>query len=32
MYLFFKKIEIHQKMIMLWTYENKVHFKPFKSP
>ncbi len=26
-----KKIEIHQKMIMMWTYENKTHFKPFKS-
>jgi len=27
-----KKIEIHQKMNMIWTFENKVHFKTFKSP
>jgi len=26
------KIEIHSKMIMIWTYENMAHFKPFKSP
>ncbi len=26
-----KKIEIHPKMIMVWTYENIVHFRPFKS-
>jgi hypothetical protein len=26
------KIEIHPKMIMTWTYENMVHFRPFKSP
>ncbi len=26
------KIEIHTKMIMIWTYENMAHFKPFKSP
>jgi hypothetical protein len=26
------KIEIHPKMIMIWTYENMAHFKPFKSP
>jgi hypothetical protein len=26
------KIEIHPKMIMIWTYENMVHFRPFKSP
>jgi hypothetical protein len=26
------KIEIHPKMIMIWTYENIVHFKSFKSP
>ncbi len=25
------KIKIHQKMIMIWTYENMAHFKPFKS-
>ncbi len=25
------KIEIHQKMIMMQTYENMAHFKPFKS-
>ncbi len=25
-------IEIHQKMSMIWTYENMTHFKPFKSP
>jgi hypothetical protein len=25
------KIEIHQKRIMIWTYENMVHFRPFKS-
>jgi len=24
------KIEIHPKMIMIWTYENIVHFKPSK--
>jgi len=27
----FKKIEIHPKMIMIWTYENIAHFKPSKS-
>jgi hypothetical protein len=26
------KIQIHPKMIMIWTYENMVHFRPFKSP
>jgi hypothetical protein len=26
------KIEIHPKMIMIWTYENMAHFRPFKSP
>ncbi len=26
------KIQIHKKMIMIWTYENMVHFRPFKSP
>jgi hypothetical protein len=26
------KIEIHPKMIIIWTYENMVDFKPFKSP
>ncbi len=25
------KIEIHPKMIMIWTYENMAHFKPFIS-
>ncbi len=25
------KIEIHPKMIMIWTYENMAHFKPFKN-
>ncbi len=25
------KIEIHLKMIMIWTYENMVHLRPFKS-
>jgi hypothetical protein len=25
------KIEIHFKMIMIWTYENMVHFKLVKS-
>jgi hypothetical protein len=25
------KIEIHPKMIMIRTYENMAHFKPFKS-
>ncbi len=25
------KIEIHPKMIMIWTYENMANFKPFKS-
>jgi hypothetical protein len=24
------KIEIHPKMIMIWTYENMAHFKPSK--
>jgi len=24
------KIEIHKKMIMIWTYENMAHFRPFK--
>jgi len=32
MYMFIKKIEIDPKMIMIWTYENMAHFKPFKSP
>ncbi len=27
-----KKIEIHPKMIMIWTYKNMVCFRPFKSP
>jgi hypothetical protein len=26
------KIEIHPKMIMIWTYENMAHFRPLKSP
>jgi hypothetical protein len=26
------KLEIHQKMIMIWTYENMAHFKPLKNP
>jgi hypothetical protein len=26
------KIEIHPKMVMIWTYENMAHFRPFKSP
>jgi len=26
------KIEIHPKMIMIWTYEHVVHFRPFKNP
>ncbi len=26
------KIKIDPKMIMIWTYENMVHFRPFKSP
>jgi hypothetical protein len=26
------KIEIHQKMIMTWIYENMAHFRSFKSP
>jgi len=26
------KIEIDTKMIMIWTYENMVHFRPFKNP
>ncbi len=26
------KIEMHPKMIMISTYENMVHFKPFKIP
>ncbi len=25
------KLEIHPKSIMIWTYENMAHFKPFKS-
>jgi hypothetical protein len=25
------EIEIHQKLIMIWTYEKMTHFKPFKS-
>jgi hypothetical protein len=28
-YIWRKKI--HQKMIMIWTFENEVHFKTFKS-
>jgi hypothetical protein len=31
-YMFLKKIEIHPKMIMIWTYENMAHFRPFKTP
>jgi hypothetical protein len=27
-----EKNEIHQKMNMIWIYENVAHFKPFKSP
>jgi hypothetical protein len=26
-----KKIEIHSTMIMIWTYDNMFHSKPFKS-
>jgi hypothetical protein len=26
------KIEIRPKMIMIWTFENMAHFKPFKNP
>jgi hypothetical protein len=26
------KIEIHPKMIMVWTYESMAYFRPFKSP
>ncbi len=26
------KIEIHPKMIMILTYKNMVHFRPFKCP
>ncbi len=27
------KIEIHPKMIMIWTYENMAHLiRPFKNP
>jgi hypothetical protein len=26
------KIEIHQKMIMTWIYENMAHFRSFKNP
>jgi len=26
------KSEIHPKLIIMWTYENMVHFKPFESP
>jgi hypothetical protein len=25
-----KQIQIHPKMVMIWTYENMVHFKSFK--
>jgi hypothetical protein len=25
------KFENYQKLIMMWTYENMAHFKPFKS-
>jgi hypothetical protein len=32
MYMLKRKIEIHTKMIMIWTYENMVHFRTFKSP
>jgi hypothetical protein len=32
MYMLRKKFEIHPKMIMIQTYENMAHFKPFKSP
>jgi hypothetical protein len=32
LYMLKNKIEIHPKMIMIWTYENMAHFKPFKSP
>ncbi len=31
-YMLKEKIEIHQKMIMIWSYENVAHFGPFKSP
>jgi hypothetical protein len=27
-----EKIEIHPKMILIWTYENLAHFRPFKNP
>jgi len=30
-YMLRMEIEIHQKMIMIWTYEKLAHFKPFKS-
>ncbi len=26
------KAEMHPKMIMIWAYENMVHFKPLKNP
>jgi hypothetical protein len=26
------KIKIHPKMIMIWTFENMAHFRPFQSP
>ncbi len=26
------KIEIHPKMIIIWTYKNMTQFRPFKSP
>jgi hypothetical protein len=31
-HVFKKQIEIHPKMIIMWTYENMAHFRPFKSP
>jgi hypothetical protein len=33
-YMFYEKskIEIHPRMIMIWTFENTTHFKLFKSP
>ncbi len=26
------KIKIYPKLVMIWTYENMAHFRPFKSP
>lgn len=31
-YMMRKKIEMHLKMIALWTFENMTNFKPFESP